>query len=136
MSCWYLICGPLLGVGCGKGGGGGESGESMVHEISVTSCWSTNVSVYFLSIYVALLCYPKLSFCRGHTLHHHIHVSSEPFPAEKINIAMQVAQAMGYLHAKGIVHENLNTRNIFLEEDRVVITDVGLSNLKENIYVR
>ena len=77
------------------------------------------------------------SFCRGPTLYKCIHTWSEPFPWEKsIDIAKQIAQAMGYLHARYIVHKNLNTRNIFLESDRnkVVITDTGLSTLSDNFW--
>lgn len=33
---------------------------------------------------------------------------------------------MGYLHARGIVHKDLKTKNIFLENGKVVITDFGL----------
>jgi kinase suppressor of Ras 2 len=33
---------------------------------------------------------------------------------------------MGYLHARGIVHKDLRSKNIFLENGKVVITDFGL----------
>ena len=36
-------------------------------------------------------------------------------------------QGMGYLHARGIVHTDLRSKNVFLESgNRVVITDFGL----------
>ena len=35
-------------------------------------------------------------------------------------------QGMGYLHAKGIIHKDLKTKNVFLENGKVVITDFGL----------
>ena len=35
-------------------------------------------------------------------------------------------QGMGYLHARGIIHKDLKTKNIFLENGKVVITDFGL----------
>ncbi|KAI8437144.1 hypothetical protein MSG28_010493 [Choristoneura fumiferana] len=35
-------------------------------------------------------------------------------------------RGMGYLHARGIVHKDLKTKNIFLENGKVVITDFGL----------
>ncbi|CAG0881532.1 unnamed protein product [Darwinula stevensoni] len=52
---------------------------------------------------------------RGPSLHSQIARHSSISWPTKINIAGQVAQAMGYLHAKGIVHRELNTENIFLE---------------------
>lgn len=41
-------------------------------------------------------------------------------------IAQQISQGMGYLHAKGIVHKDLKSKNIFLENGKVVIADFGL----------
>lgn len=35
-------------------------------------------------------------------------------------------QGMGYLHAKGIVHKDLKSKNIFLDNGKVVITDFGI----------
>lgn len=36
---------------------------------------------------------------------------------------------MGYLHSRGIIHKDLKTKNIFLENGKVVITDFGLLNI-------
>jgi len=42
-------------------------------------------------------------------------------------------QGMGYLHAKGIIHKDLKSKNVFLESGmqtaKVVITDFGLFNV-------
>lgn len=38
---------------------------------------------------------------------------------------------MSYLHAKEIVHKDLTTKNIFLENHKVVITDFGLFSAKK-----
>ena len=38
---------------------------------------------------------------------------------------------MSYLHAKGIVHRDLKTKNIFLEGNKVVITDFGLISMAD-----
>lgn len=49
-------------------------------------------------------------------------------------------QGMGYLHARGIVHKDLKSKNIFLENGKVVITDFGLFNVTRlchgNRYVK
>ncbi|XP_048582848.1 kinase suppressor of Ras 2 isoform X2 [Nematostella vectensis] len=75
---------------------------------------------------------PKLaiitSLCRGYTLYTHVHIRKDNFPLAKIaQITTQIAQGMGYLHARGIVHTDLRSKNVFLElNSKAVITDFGL----------
>ncbi|XP_061383728.1 kinase suppressor of Ras 2 [Danaus plexippus] len=67
------------------------------------------------------------SLCKGMTLYTHIHLRKDKFTANKsVIVAQQISQGMGYLHARGIVHKDLKTKNIFLENGKVVITDFGL----------
>ncbi|RZF34514.1 hypothetical protein LSTR_LSTR011756 [Laodelphax striatellus] len=67
------------------------------------------------------------SMCKGMTLYTHIHLCKDKFNMNKTTIvAQQISQGMGYLHARGIVHKDLKTKNIFLENGKVVITDFGL----------
>jgi len=53
-----------------------------------------------------------------------------------IIIAQQIAQGMGYLHHKGIIHKDLKTKNIFLENGRAIITDFGLVNVARRLCSR
>jgi len=39
---------------------------------------------------------------------------------------LRAPQGMGYLHAKGIVHKDLKSKNVFHDINKVVITDFGL----------
>ncbi|XP_022911257.1 kinase suppressor of Ras 2 isoform X2 [Onthophagus taurus] len=67
------------------------------------------------------------SLSKGHTLYTLIHLRKDKFNMNKTTIvAQQITQGMGYLHAKGILHKDLKTKNIFLENGKVVITDFGL----------
>ncbi|KPI95750.1 Kinase suppressor of Ras 2 [Papilio xuthus] len=67
------------------------------------------------------------SLCKGMTLYTHIHLRKDKFTANKsVIVAQQISQGMGYLHARGILHKDLKTKNIFLENGKVVITDFGL----------
>lgn len=67
------------------------------------------------------------SMCKGMTLYTHIHLCKDKFNMNKTTIvAQQISQGMGYLHARGIVHKDLKSKNIFLENGKVVITDFGL----------
>lgn len=75
------------------------------------------------------------SLCKGNTLYTHIHSLRDKFNLFRAtNFAQQIATGMGYLHAKGIIHKDLTTKNIFLENCRVVITDFGLFSATKMQY--
>lgn len=70
------------------------------------------------------------SLCKGLTLYTHIHHRNDKFNLNRIIIiTQQITQGMGYLHARGIVHKDLKTKNIFYENGKVVITDFGLCSV-------
>nr|XP_042898609.1 kinase suppressor of Ras 1 isoform X2 [Parasteatoda tepidariorum] len=70
------------------------------------------------------------SMRKGPTLFEYLHLKRHRLPFHsKHNIARQIAQGMGYLHAKGIVHQKLNSKNIILEcRVKLSIMDHGMSN--------
>ncbi|XP_063916081.1 kinase suppressor of Ras 2 isoform X3 [Zophobas morio] len=74
---------------------------------------------------------PKLaivtSLSKGMTLYTHLHLRKDKFNMNKTTVvAQQISQGMGYLHARGIIHKDLKSKNIFLDNGKVVITDFGL----------
>lgn len=75
------------------------------------------------------------SLCKGNTLYTHIHQRRDKFNLNKTTmVAQQIAQGMGYLHSKDIVHKDLKTKNIFLENGKVIITDFGLFSARKLQY--
>lgn len=48
-----------------------------------------------------------------------------------VHYAAQIAQAMSYLHEKSINHMSLRTTNIFVQNNRIVLTDYGLIPLSK-----
>lgn len=88
------------------------------------------------------------SLANGMTLYRHIHVLKDKFNMSRTTMVAQqisqvtffhlqiqllyflllliIFQGMGYLHAKGIIHKDLRSKNIFLENGKVIITDFGL----------
>ncbi|KAG8199721.1 hypothetical protein JTE90_000818 [Oedothorax gibbosus] len=75
---------------------------------------------------------------KGPTLFEYLHLKRHKLPFHsKHNIARQIAQGMGYLHAKDIVHKKLNSKNIILEcRVKVCIMDHSMSDkqLDRNDY--
>jgi len=81
---------------------------------------------------------PKLaivtSLCKGNTLYTLFHLRKDKYPINKlIIIAQQITQGMGYLHHRGVVHKDLKTKNIFLENGRAIIADFGLVNVARRL---
>lgn len=77
------------------------------------------------------------SLCKGYTLYTLIHLRHDNISLIRAtNFAQQISNGMGYLHAKGIVHRDLTTKNIFLENIRVIITDFGLFSAAKMQYNR
>uniref|UniRef100_A0AAG5CR34 Kinase suppressor of ras n=1 Tax=Anopheles atroparvus TaxID=41427 RepID=A0AAG5CR34_ANOAO len=75
------------------------------------------------------------SLCKGNTLYTHIHLRKDKFNLNRTTlVAQQISQGMGYLHARGIVHKDLKTKNIFLENGKVIITDFGLFSATKLLY--
>uniref|UniRef100_A0A1I7TU22 Protein kinase domain-containing protein n=1 Tax=Caenorhabditis tropicalis TaxID=1561998 RepID=A0A1I7TU22_9PELO len=72
------------------------------------------------------------NFYQHKTLYHRIHESSEDFEQSWIfQISLQICQAMSYLHKKKILHRDLRSKNILLDNpNRVVVTDFALMKLE------
>ncbi|KAJ6657914.1 hypothetical protein lerEdw1_001834 [Lerista edwardsae] len=67
------------------------------------------------------------SFCKGRTLHSYVRDPKISLDIKNTRqIAQEIIKGMGYLHAKGIVHKDLKSKNVFYDNGKVVITDFGL----------
>ncbi|KAM9321251.1 LOW QUALITY PROTEIN: kinase suppressor of Ras 1 [Gastrophryne carolinensis] len=67
------------------------------------------------------------SFCKGRTLHAFVRDPKTSLDINKTRqIAQEIIKGMGYLHAKGIIHKDLKSKNVFYENGKVIITDFGL----------
>ncbi|KAK1800765.1 hypothetical protein P4O66_005955 [Electrophorus voltai] len=67
------------------------------------------------------------SFCKGRTLYSAVRDTKNMLDINKTRqIAQEIVKGMGYLHAKGIVHKDLKSKNVFHDTNKVVITDFGL----------
>ncbi|XP_061538735.1 kinase suppressor of Ras 1 isoform X1 [Phycodurus eques] len=67
------------------------------------------------------------SFCKGVPLYSFVRERGHLLDINNTRqIAQEIVKGMGYLHAKGIVHKDLKSKNMFYDSNRVVITDFGL----------
>lgn len=67
------------------------------------------------------------SFCKGQPLFSVVRDLKHTLDMNKTRqIAQEIVKGMGYLHAKGIVHKDLKSKNVFYDTNKVVITDFGL----------
>ncbi|XP_075891931.1 kinase suppressor of Ras 1-like isoform X2 [Nelusetta ayraudi] len=67
------------------------------------------------------------SFCKGVTLYSVVRERGHMLDINKTRqIAQEIIKGMGYLHAKGIIHKDLKSKNVFYDANKVVITDFGL----------
>ncbi|XP_035535644.1 kinase suppressor of Ras 1-like [Morone saxatilis] len=67
------------------------------------------------------------SFCKGLTLYSVVRERGHMLDLNKTRqIAQEIVKGMGYLHAKGIIHKDLKSKNVFYDTNKVVITDFGL----------
>ncbi|XP_005803892.1 kinase suppressor of Ras 2 isoform X2 [Xiphophorus maculatus] len=67
------------------------------------------------------------SLCKGRTLYSVVRDGKVVLDVNKTRqIAQEMVKGMGYLHAKGILHKDMKSKNVFYDNGKVVITDFGL----------
>jgi len=76
-----------------------------------------------------------MEFCEGDTLLSFIEANPyKQMEEQKWKIFTQIAEALYYLHSKGLIHRDLKPQNIFLDKNfNVKLGDFGLAVLhKQN----
>lgn len=67
-----------------------------------------------------------LEFCPSNLKHAVLHLSDE----ERVRVIVEISEAMNCVHGHGIVHGDLNLKNILLDQNKhVKVTDFGLRDL-------
>jgi len=70
-----------------------------------------------------------MGFVDGETLADHIKSRGRLSPAEAVRILREVAWALAYAHARGVIHRDIKPENVMLERatSRVLVTDFGIA---------
>jgi Protein kinase domain len=71
--------------------------------------------------------YYVLPFVRGESLRAKLEREKQLGQEEALSIITQVASALDYAHAKGVVHRDIKPENILLHEGEAVLTDFGIA---------
>ncbi len=75
--------------------------------------------------------YVVMEFLRGRTLRDEIDRNVRIETSAAVRIALEIASALGEVHARGIVHRDINPRNIFLCEPGVKLIDFGIAKFPQ-----
>lgn len=69
---------------------------------------------------------------KGQTLAKTLKEGARFSETDSVNIVFQILDALGYIHARGIIHADINPYNIFLDEEKgVELLDFGISMTEE-----
>ncbi len=70
-----------------------------------------------------------MGFVDGETLADHIRSRGRLSPSETVRILREVAWALAYSHARGVIHRDIKPENVMLERatGRVLVTDFGIA---------
>src|SRR5215510_3828946 len=75
--------------------------------------------------------YVIMEFLRGRTLREEIDRAGVPSPSKAIGVALEVASGLIEVHARGIVHRDINPRNIMIVDGGLRIIDFGIAKFPQ-----
>src|SRR5262249_10821153 len=76
-----------------------------------------------------------MEFLRGHTLRDEIDRNGAFEPSKAVGVALEVASALIEVHARGIVHRDINPRNIMIADCGLRVADSQPSNGRMKISI-
>jgi serine/threonine-protein kinase len=73
------------------------------------------------------LLYYIMPYVTGESLRHRLTQEGKLPIADAVRIVHEVADALAYAHAEGVIHRDIKPENILLEENHAVLTDFGVA---------
>jgi serine/threonine protein kinase len=75
--------------------------------------------------------YVVMEFLRGHTLRDEIDRNGPFEPSRAVGVALEVASALIEVHARDIVHRDINPRNIMIADRAIKLIDFGIAKFPQ-----
>jgi serine/threonine protein kinase len=75
--------------------------------------------------------YVVMEFLRGHTLRDEIDHYGAFEPSKAVGLTLEVASALIEVHARGIVHRDINPRNIMIADYAIKLIDFGIAKFPQ-----
>ena len=106
----------------------GISAERFTREIKLAAMLQEPhiVPIHASGVTAEGLPYFTMPFVRGESLRGRMNQGQVP-PAEAIGILRDIARALLYAHAHGVVHRDIKPENVLLSEGTAVVTDFGIA---------
>lgn len=80
--------------------------------------------------------YMVMEYVKGHTLKELLRLRGALDVSETVDIAKQMALAIGAAHAKGIIHRDIKSQNIIIKDDGTVkVMDFGIALTKDSLQL-
>jgi tRNA A-37 threonylcarbamoyl transferase component Bud32 len=79
------------------------------------------------------LLYYVMPYVEGESLRDRLQREKQLAIDEALTITREVAEALAYAHARGIVHRDIKPANIMLEAGHAVVTDFGVAHVVHNM---
>jgi serine/threonine-protein kinase len=114
-----------------------ELGARMVREARETAAigHTAFVAVHDAGIAEDGCAYIEMARLEGRDLYT-IRTTDGPLPPERaVAVAIDVLDALEALHARGVIHRDLKSSNIFIEGDRVRLLDLGMAKVADEYNV-
>ena len=111
----------------------GMSGERFTREIRLAAMLQQANIVPLLSTgAVGGLPYYTMPYVDGRSLRARLDVGGRLSVSEAVNVLRDVARALAYAHARGVVHRDIKPENILLSGGAAVVTDFGIAKAVES----
>jgi len=68
-----------------------------------------------------------MPYVEGDSLRQRLDREKQPSLVDALRIAHDVADALAYAHARGVIHRDIKPENILLHGDRAVVSDFGIA---------